>query len=333
MNLGGQSAVPVLKVLSELHSEVPVLVYTGMNLDSAEVATLLKQGAWDWLPKGSLDELVAAVGKMIGGPDIAVPLTAAEPANHAPLTAIESASITAEETDVAPESGSAVLSLDELRTGTTEELLSAVQRARSAMPEQTEVVPEPAVIIPDQVIEAAAESILIVEDDAALADTLRSFLETHSFRVSIVTGGAEAVSLIEAVDVDLILFDLTMPGCPVPQFYDAVKAVKPDLCSRIIFMSSDDSHPADDGFVRRLNGISIWKPFQMEWVLEAVQTVRAGVLAEAIDTGFSGEKMARQNKLQTPSSIRRRQKHYGGTREGIVLRAFLCYGSPSPPAG
>ena len=142
------------------------------------------------------------------------------------------------------------------------------------MPEPAEAAPEPSEV-PDEVIESAAESILIVEDDTAFTDTLRSFLESQSFRVSGVTSGKEAVSLITAADVDLVLFDLTLPGMSVDQFYGAVEAVKPHLCPRIIFMTSDDSHPTDDSFVRRLRGISLWKPFPMEWLLEAVQTIRA----------------------------------------------------------
>jgi len=278
LNLGGQSAVALLKLLAERHPEMPILIYTGLDLDSAEVSELLKQGAWNWLRKGSLEELVTAVEKTISGPKPTVSQSATEPAEketaNASLTGAGRAShATTEEMEASPECGSA---LDGLQTGTTEELLNAVERARTVAPGQTQAVPQPGAVVLDEVIESAAESILIVDDDAAFADTLRSFLESLSFRVSGVTTGAEAVSLIAAVDVDLILFDLTLPDLRVHQFYDAVKGLKPHLCPRIIFMTSDDSHPADDGFVRRLKGISLWKPFPTDWLLEAVQTIHAG---------------------------------------------------------
>jgi len=334
LNLGGQSAVALLKVLSKRNPDVPVLVYTGMDLAESEAAELLEQGAWNWLRKGSLEELGAAVEKTIGGPKATVPQTPVEPVAQATESQIPRAALsdaesatqrtseeaeepecvsapraldslrtattdellsavekeiangsvadvesavhpTVEETEAAPECDNAFPSLDSLRTGSTEELLSAVESARSVTPEQTEAVPEPAEVTND-VIESAAESILIIEDDAAFTDTLRSFLESQSFRVSGVSSGKEAVSLITAADVDLVLFDLTLPGMSVDQFYGAVKAVKPHLCQRIIFMTSDDSHPTDDSFVRRLKGISLWKPFPMDWLLEAVQTIRAG---------------------------------------------------------
>ena len=94
--------------------------------------------------------------------------------------------------------------------------------------------------------------------------------------MSAVTNGAEAVSLITAAEVDLIIFDMTLPDLPAQEFYRAVEAVKPHLCPRIIFMKSDDSHPVSDAFVRRLNGVSLWKPFPMDSLLEAVETIRAG---------------------------------------------------------
>jgi len=283
LNLSGESAVPLLKVLAEVHPEVPILIYTGMELGRAEVLELLNQGASNCLRKGSLEELVTAVENTIKGYEATVPQSAADSAGkdtaEQSLTAAERAAIaaTAEEPEAAPERGGAPRALDGLRAGTTEELLSAVGKARSEAPEPSQTVPEPGGLVPDEVIESAAESILIVEDDAAFAATLRSFLESHSFHVSEVSNGAEAVSVVTAAEVDLVIFDLTLPDLRVEEFHRAVEAVKPHLCPRIIFMKSDDSHPVDDGFVRRINGISLWKPFPMDLLLEAVQTIRAGI--------------------------------------------------------
>ena len=278
-NLGGQSAMLLLKVLSELRPELPILVHTGKDLDKAAVLELLKQGAWNWLRKGSLEELVTAIEKTISGPKLTISQSAAAHAEketaRASLAADGSAIHATEEREPAPECSGALPALQGLRTGSTEDLLSAVETARNVTPEQTQDVPEAPGVVPEEVVTPAAESILIVDDDTAVAETLRSFLESLSFRVSEVTTGAEAVSLIAAADVDLILFDLTLPDLRVEQFYEAVKKVKPHLCSRIIYMSSDDSHAADDGFVRRLKGISLWKPFPTDWLVEAIQTIRA----------------------------------------------------------
>src|SRR6185436_4193068 len=139
--------------------------------------------------------LVTAIEKTISEPKATVPQSAAKPveketAKASLATAGSDRHATAERTEAAPECRSALPSLDDLRTGTTEELLNAVRRARNAALEQTQAVPEPVGVVPDEMIESAAESTLIVMDDAAFADTLRSFLESHSFRVSAVTTGA-----------------------------------------------------------------------------------------------------------------------------------------------
>ncbi len=265
LNLGGQSAVTLLKVLAEAHPELPVLIYTAMDLADGEVSVLLECGAWNWLRKGGMEELVAAIEKTMSGPK---------------GTAIQLPAVSAE-----AECGDALRPLDNLRSGTIEELLSAVEEARNAPPETTQTVTEPLEVVPDEVIASAAESILIVEEDAAFADTLRTFLESHSFRVSTVTAGEEAINLIAAADIDLIVLDLTLPGFPVQRFYDAVKAVKPDLCPRIIFMTNDNAHPKDDSFVRRVKGISLWKPFPLEWLLEAAQTIRTRIDQATANSG------------------------------------------------
>jgi len=278
LNLAGHSAVPLLKALTELNHEVRILTYSGLDLSEAEVADLLAQGAWNCLRKGSLEELLTAVHETSSGPRGSIPYIPAAPAESAHSSAAAAANNRNTPGTEAPAQGAeqhldsadALTTLGALHMGSTEDLFTAVQNARNAEPP---LAPEP-IVVPEEMIESAAQSVLIVEDDAAFAETLRSWLEAQSFRVTSVATGAEAVSLITAADVDLILFDLTLPDLHVPKFYETVQALKPHLCPRIVYMTSDDSHASDDGFVRRLKGISLWKPFPIEWLLEAVQTIR-----------------------------------------------------------
>jgi DNA-binding response OmpR family regulator len=281
LNLAGQSAVSLLKALSELHPEMPILIHTGMELNDTEVCELLKQGAWGWMPKGSMEALVTTIETTISEPKPMVAQSAAEPVEEktekaSPVAAESTGLVMANRTEAVPECLVVPPSLEGLRTGTTEELLNAVERARSVTPEPAQPVPEIRDVVPNEVIESAAGAVLIVEDDAGFSETLRSFLESQSFRVSRVATGAEAMCVIALADVDLILFDLTLPDFRVEEFYQAVKAAKPHLCPRIIFMTSDESHAQDDGFVRRLKGVSLWKPFPMDWLSEAIETIRKG---------------------------------------------------------
>lgn len=55
-------------------------------------------------------------------------------------------------------------------------------------------------------------SILIVEDEPELAQTLRDYLERAGFRVQVVYDGVAAVSLFQHTPPDLVLLDLNLPG-------------------------------------------------------------------------------------------------------------------------
>jgi DNA-binding response OmpR family regulator len=56
------------------------------------------------------------------------------------------------------------------------------------------------------------KKILIVEDDLAIAEIERDFLEINGFRAFIVTDGAEGLKQASSGEYDLILLDLMLPG-------------------------------------------------------------------------------------------------------------------------
>jgi len=60
--------------------------------------------------------------------------------------------------------------------------------------------------------EARVRSIIIVEDDEDIADSIRYNLEREGFRVRVAVTGEEAVNLILGGPPSLILLDLNLPG-------------------------------------------------------------------------------------------------------------------------
>ena len=54
--------------------------------------------------------------------------------------------------------------------------------------------------------------LLIVDDDDRIRDLLKAYLSRAGFRVSAASGGAQARKLIAALDFDLAVFDVMMPG-------------------------------------------------------------------------------------------------------------------------
>jgi hypothetical protein len=65
-----------------------------------------------------------------------------------------------------------------------------------------------------------------------------------------------------------------LPTLSGDQFYQAVERIKPHLCNRFIFMTGHEADPRSDGFIRRVRGFMLWKPFHLADVLTATQIIR-----------------------------------------------------------
>lgn len=77
--------------------------------------------------------------------------------------------------------------------------------------------------------------ILIIEDDDAVADTLRQMLELDGFEVIVATNGAEGEKMFKKNSVDLIITDLLMPEKEGIETIKDIREISPDV--KIIAMS------------------------------------------------------------------------------------------------
>ena len=114
-------------------------------------------------------------------------------------------------------------------------------------------------------------SILVVEDEPAICEGLRDFLEFHGFHVTVARDGLEAERQAEQADFDLILLDLMLPQISGEQ-----------LCTRwreqgrqtpIIMLTAK-------GLEReKIDGLNlgaddyVTKPFSLEELLARIQAV------------------------------------------------------------
>jgi CheY-like chemotaxis protein len=65
--------------------------------------------------------------------------------------------------------------------------------------------------MPDDMPPAASSPVLIVDDEPAILDLLRSVLEDEGFTVMTASNGAAALYLIQQTPIALVLTDLMMP--------------------------------------------------------------------------------------------------------------------------
>jgi CheY-like chemotaxis protein len=116
-------------------------------------------------------------------------------------------------------------------------------------------------------------SILLLDDDVELADTLKLLLESHNFVVTLVRNGVDGLREVMGFDFDAIICDLMMPTMPGDMFYLAVQRTKPHLCKRFIFITGHANDPRFNDFLANSKGIALLKPIKSEDLLGAIRTV------------------------------------------------------------
>jgi len=118
------------------------------------------------------------------------------------------------------------------------------------------------------------KSILLLDDDAQLADTLKHLLETHNFVVTTVGNGVDGVREVMRFDFDVIMCDMMMPRMPGDMFYFAVERTKPELCSRFIFITGYPDKPEVMHFLGGLkDAVVMHKPVRNDDLIRTISLV------------------------------------------------------------
>jgi len=79
-------------------------------------------------------------------------------------------------------------------------------------------------------------TILIVDDDRGILETMMDILSEMNFKVIEATDGYKALNLIRAGAFDAILMDIKMPGIDGIETLKRIKQIKPN--SKIILMTA-----------------------------------------------------------------------------------------------
>ncbi|HZN98291.1 MAG TPA: ATP-binding protein, partial [Gemmatimonadales bacterium] len=124
--------------------------------------------------------------------------------------------------------------------------------------------------------DVGTETVLLVEDEAAVRASVRRLLEWHGYTVLEARNGAEALTVFEAYerDIDLVLTDVVMPEMGGYELVERLRARRPEL--RVVFMSgyaeraftSNGSIPAGTGYLE--------KPFTVETLTRRLREVLDG---------------------------------------------------------
>jgi two-component system, NtrC family, response regulator HydG len=113
-----------------------------------------------------------------------------------------------------------------------------------------------------------SKRILIVDDDADLAESLAEFLVDHSHQVAIAEDGRDAVSCATAWDFDVIFMDVRMPVMNGVDSFFAIKSIKPQ--ARIVMMTGYREAIVERAIQAGAEG-PLYKPFDVEEMLALVE--------------------------------------------------------------
>lgn len=151
--------------------------------------------------------------------------------------------------------------------------------------------------LPEESIEPGLEiqSILLLDDDSELADTVKLLLESRNFLVTTASNGLEGLRETMALDFDVIICDMLMASMPGDMFYLAVQRTKPHLCSRFLFVTGHGDHPKVTEFLSRIDALVLIKPALTEdlvrmisFILKRGEMEKAARLHKAAPSGGEG---------------------------------------------
>jgi DNA-binding response OmpR family regulator len=126
---------------------------------------------------------------------------------------------------------------------------------------------------PLETSELDIKSILLLDDDPDLADTLKLLLESRNFVVTTVSNGVEGLREVMSLDFDVIICDMMMPAMPGDMFYLAVQRTKPHLCSRFLFVTGHGDNPKVNDFLKKTDGLVLFKPVLTEDLVRMISLV------------------------------------------------------------
>ena len=124
--------------------------------------------------------------------------------------------------------------------------------------------------------EGGRETVLLVEDEAPVRESLRRLLEWQGYTVLEADNAINALRLYDRnpAGIDLVLTDVTMPGMSGHELVQQLRARRPEL--RVLFMSGyADRALAGSGSVLGGTGY-VEKPFTVETLMQRLREVLEG---------------------------------------------------------
>ncbi|MBA4373699.1 MAG: hypothetical protein C0402_12670 [Thermodesulfovibrio sp.] len=129
---------------------------------------------------------------------------------------------------------------------------------------------------PEEEPAGGRETILLAEDNEIVRNLTETVLKDFGYEVITAVDGEDAVRkyLEHNEDIDLLLFDLIMPGKSGKEAYDEIRKMRPDI--KILFASGYSPDIIRDKAALRNGATIVYKPISPLELLKSVRSVLAG---------------------------------------------------------
>ena len=121
---------------------------------------------------------------------------------------------------------------------------------------------------------SARKTILVVDDDPGMVDTLTDIFQANQYEVAIALSGETAVSMARRRAYDLVLMDIQLPGLDGVQALTAMKAE--GLAKHVIMMTAYTRDELVKEAEKRSGFPVLPKPLDLERVLSLATSATSG---------------------------------------------------------
>ena len=124
-------------------------------------------------------------------------------------------------------------------------------------------------------------SILIVDDDVGICETLSDIMEVKGYDTAIATDGYEALQKVKEVAFDVILMDIKMPGINGVETFKEIKKVRPEIA--VVMMTAYAVEDLIGEALREGAYGVLYKPFDMERMIGLLEGIKGGGFVLVVD--------------------------------------------------
>lgn len=121
-------------------------------------------------------------------------------------------------------------------------------------------------------IKSACAPVLLIEDEPAVLEFVRSALERNGYSVVCTESGAQALSLLASGEFHGVVSDMRTPGgVDGAQVHAWIVTNRPQLAGKVVFITGDIANEETAETLRKTGAPCVEKPFRVHDFISVVE--------------------------------------------------------------